>query len=81
MFNIKRTDWVNYYLGAGINFNPFYSLEDLPFANGYAFNAGARIKPIQKHKNIQVVFELSPYFNTNFDGGLLRTYLGLAYNF
>jgi len=53
MVNIKRTDWVNYYSGLGINVNPFYGLESLPFTNGYVLNVGVRVKPIQKHKNLQ----------------------------
>lgn len=80
MLNIKRTDWVNYYTGLGINVNPSYGLEDLPFTNGYVFNAGIRIKPIEKHRNLHVVFELSPYFNRNFDGGIIRTLFGVSYN-
>jgi hypothetical protein len=80
MVNIKRTDWVNYYSGLGINVNPFYGLESLPFTNGYVLNVGVRVKPIQKHKNLQVIFELSPYFNKNFDGGMVRTLLGISYN-
>ncbi|PJB57397.1 MAG: hypothetical protein CO098_11715 [Bacteroidetes bacterium CG_4_9_14_3_um_filter_41_19] len=80
MVNLKRTDWVNYYSGLGININPFYGLEDLPFTNGYVLCAGVRVKPVQKHKNLQVVFELSPYFNKYFDGGMVRTLLGISYN-
>ena len=80
MVNLKRTDWVNYYSGLGINVNPFYGLEDLPFTNGTVLCAGVRIKPVQKHKNLQVVFELSPYFNKYFDGGMVRTLLGISYN-
>ena len=80
LINIKRTNWVNYYSGFGINVNPFYGLEDLSFTNGYVLNTGVRVKPIQKHKNLQVVFELSPYFNKNFDGGMVRTLLGISYN-
>jgi hypothetical protein len=80
MVNIKRTDWINYYSGVGINVNPFYGLESLPFTNGYVLSTGIRVKPIQKHKNFQVVFELSPYFNKYFDGGLVRTLLGVSYN-
>ncbi|OFY50914.1 MAG: hypothetical protein A2W85_04705 [Bacteroidetes bacterium GWF2_41_31] len=80
MVNLKRTDWVNYYSGLGINVNPFYGIEDLPFTNGTVLCAGVRIKPIQKHKNLQVAFELSPYFNKYFDGGMVRTLLGISYN-
>ena len=77
MVTIKKTDWVNYYTGLGINANPFYGLESLPFINGYVFNVGVRVKPIQKHKNLQVIFELSPYLNKDFDGGMFRTLLGM----
>ena len=81
MINIKRTDWVNYYAGLGINVNPLYGFKDLPSTNGYVLNIGVRVKPIQKYKNLQVMFELSPYFNRNFDGGMVRTLLGISYNF
>lgn len=80
MVNIKRTDWVNYYAGIGININPFYGLEDLPLTNGYLFNVGVRVKPIQKHKNMHIIFEVSAYSNKYFDGGMLRTLLGVSYN-
>jgi len=80
MVNIKRTDWVNYYSGLGINVNPFYGLESLPFTNGYVLNVGVRVKPMQKHKNLQVIFEFGPYFNKNFDGGIVRALLGISYN-
>lgn len=80
MWNFKRTDWVNYYTGAGVNFNPVNVFQDLPFINGYTLDFGARIKPIQKHKNIQLLFEISPYINQEFSSGNLRTLLGVAYN-
>ncbi len=79
--NVKKTDWVNYYVGPGISFNPAYSFVNLSIFNGYLLDVGARIKPIQKYKNIQLVFELSPYINREFNGGNLRTRLGVAYNF
>lgn len=80
-YNFKKSDWVNYYTGIGINLNPFYALEDLPATNGYLLHFGTRIKPFQKMKNIQIAFEISPYFNPDFDGGQIRSQLGLAYNF
>ncbi len=81
MWNFKRTNWVNYYTGIGINFNPVNSSQNLPFINGYVIDFGARIKPLQKNKNIQLLFEISPYVNQEFTGGNLRTLLGIAYNF
>ena len=80
MINIKRTDWVNYYTGLGINLNPTSGLEDLDYTNGYVIPIGARIKPIQKHTKFQVVFEIAPYFSPEFDGGMVRTLLGISYN-
>ena len=80
MVNIKKTERVNYYAGLGINVNPFYGLESLPFTNGYTLNTGVKIKPFLNHQKFQVAFELSAYFNKNFDGGLLRTLLGVSYN-
>ena len=81
MANLKRGDWVNYYAGLGVNANPVPALNDLPLVNGYTFTAGARIKPLSQYRNVQVVFELTPYTNAHFDGGYLRTMLGIAYNF
>ena len=81
MFNWKRTDRVNYHVGLGFNFSLFQEDSEADVFNGYSIDFGARIKPIQKHRNVQVVFELSPYINKYFDGGLFRALLGVAYNF
>lgn len=81
MVNLKRGEWVNYYAGLGANANPASALNGLPLLNGYTLTAGARIKPLANYRNVQVVFELAPYTNAHFDGGYLRTMLGVAYNF
>ncbi|MGI4875626.1 MAG: hypothetical protein ACRYFX_31100 [Janthinobacterium lividum] len=81
MANVKRGEWVNYYTGLGVNANPLTAVNGLPLVNGYTCTAGARIKPLDKYRNVQVVFELTPYTNAHFDGGYVRTMLGLAYNF
>jgi len=81
MVNLKKGEWVNYYAGFGVNANPVPALNDLPLVNGYTLTAGARIKPLSQYRNVQVVFELTPYANAYFDGGYVRTMLGLAYNF
>jgi hypothetical protein len=79
--NFRRTQWVNYYLGPGITFNPVNAAADLPILNGYFIDFGARIKPFEKVRNFQVVFEISPYLNKELFGGNLRTRLGIAWNF
>ena len=81
MWNWRRSDWVNYYSGLGINFKPFYAVADLAFLNAYVLSTGARVKPWQAHPNFQVIFELSPFFYESWDGAILRAKLGLAYNF
>ena len=81
MLNFRKRDHYNMYTGLGYNFNPFYAAEDLTLTNGYLAHFGIRFKPWQKHANFQIGFELSPYFNANFDGGTLRSLLGLSYNF
>lgn len=81
MTNLKRGEGVNYYAGLGVNTNPLAAVNELPLVNGYTFTVGARIKPLATHRNVQVVFELAPYANAHFDGGTIRTLLGLAYNF
>jgi hypothetical protein len=79
--NFRRTPAVNYYSGAGISFNPAYQASDLPIVNGYFLDLGVRIKPIRQYRNLQLVFEVSPYLNKEFNGGSLRTRLGISYNF
>ncbi len=81
LVNVKRGEWVNYYTGLGVNTNPFLAFHALPLVNGYTLTAGARIKPLPSHRNVQLVFELTPYANRHFDSGYVRTLLGLAYNF
>lgn len=81
MVNVHRSEWVNYYTGLGVNANPLYAVNELPLVNGYTLTVGARIKPVTAHRNVQLVFELAPYTNPHFDGGYLRTLLGLSYNF
>ncbi len=80
-FNFKRLDKINYYGGLGISLNPANSFANLPLANGYFIDFGIRAKPFEKLHNLQVVFEISPYLNKEFNGGNLRTRIGLAWNF
>src|SRR4051812_29578806 len=56
MWNIKRTAWVNYYIGPGVSFNPVYAAADVPVLNGYFLDFGTRIKPIQKYTGVQLIF-------------------------
>lgn len=79
--NFRRTLSANYYSGAGISFNPAYHASDLPWVNGYFLDLGVRIRPILQYGNLQLVFEVSPYLNKEFNGGSLRTRLGISYNF
>jgi hypothetical protein len=82
MFNLKRTETVNWFLGAGFSFNPVYSAYyQLVGINGYFLPVGVRVKPFEKNRHVQVVFELAPYVSSDFNNGNLRTRLGLAYNF
>lgn len=79
--NVKRTTLANYYVGPGFGFNATNAVQDLPLINGYFIDIGTRIKPISKCRNVQIVFEISPYINYELGGGNLRTRLGIAYNF
>lgn len=79
--NIKRLEKVNYYFGIGISINPVNSFANLPITNGYFIDFGVRAKPFEKHNNLQIVFEISPYVNREINGGNLRTRIGIAWNF
>lgn len=80
-FNVKRTDKVDHYVGAGWAFNPAYLAADLPVTNGYFVDYGLRFKPWDKQPQLQLLFELSPYVNRTWSGGNIRTRLGFAWRF
>lgn len=80
-FNFKYLEKLNYYTGIGISINPLNSFANLSVTNGYFIDFGMRAKPFEKFKNLQVVFEISPYVNKEFNGGNLRTRMGIAWNF
>ena len=83
MFNLNKSERAKFYVGAGIKANFLNALN--PDASkqspleGYCLNAGVRVSPIEKLPRFQVVFELSPYANKNFDLGVFRANLGLGY--
>lgn len=79
--NLKRSEWVNYYLGPGISINPANNEANSSLVNGSFLDIGARIKPWARFRNFQVVFEVSPYVNRLFSNGNIRTRLGAAWNF
>ena len=85
MFNLNKSGEAKFYVGAGVkaNFlnalNPDVSKQSA--LEGYCFNAGVRTSPIEKLPRFQIVFELSPYANKNFDLGVFRANLGLGYVF
>ncbi|MBO6518279.1 MAG: hypothetical protein JJ975_17210 [Bacteroidia bacterium] len=81
MINVKRKEVVNVYTGLGLNLNFFNDVYGYSILNGYTMHVGARVKPFKSMKNIQGIFELSPYVRPDFDGGLLRSRLGIAYQF
>lgn len=83
MFNINKAERAKFYIGAGVKANFLNYLNTDPSKQspleGYALNVGVRTSPIEKLPKFQVVFELSPYANKNFDLGVFRANLGLAY--
>lgn len=78
---IKRTEHVSYTAGLSASISPFNAASQLPLVNGYGLHLGSRIMPFEKYKGVQLLFEISPYTNRYFDGGLLRTRLGICYQF
>jgi hypothetical protein len=53
----------------------------LPTTNGYFIDFGMRASPFEKFNNLQIVFEISPYFNIEISSGNLRIRIGFAWNF
>ncbi len=79
--NLKKSEKINYYTGLGISINPINSFSNLPITNGYFVDFGIRYKKFERIKNLQIIFELSPYLNREFDGGNLRSRIGIAWAF
>lgn len=83
MFNLNKAERAKFYIGAGVKANFLNALN--PDASkqspleGYSLNFGVRASPVQKLPRFQVVFELSPYANKNFDLGVFRANLGFGY--
>ncbi len=83
MINFRQKERANFYVGGGLKANFLNTLN--PDENkrnileGYFLNVGMRASPIEKLPKFQLIFELSPYSNTNFDLGVFRANLGIAY--
>ncbi|MDN5201109.1 hypothetical protein QQ008_07045 [Fulvivirgaceae bacterium BMA10] len=79
MVNVLNNEWVRYYIGLGLNFNLVSATYQEEVLNGYSLTIGSRVSPLIRNKCFNVIFEISPFVNKSFNGGLLRTNLGLAY--
>ncbi len=80
-WNIKHNTKSILYVGVGANLNFFNVANSISILNGYTFHVGMRLKPIQNVQNFQIIGEVSPYLNRSFAGGVLRTSIGIAYQF
>lgn len=78
--NIKRWDALNLYAGIGMSYSPFYNTGSDGF-NFYFLTIGARIKPLTFNRNWAILFELSPVFNSTGGNNMLRSSIGISYNF
>lgn len=82
MVNFSRQSVTCTYAGAGVVLAS--AAEETPnneTLSGYFFALGTRINAFNKPDRLQLIFELSPYTNSEFTGGTLRGSLGLAYVF
>lgn len=85
MINLTKGEKAKLYIGAGIKANFLnYLNTDAQKRNpleGYFLDLGVRVSPFEKVPQFQGVFELSPYANKQFDLGIFRANLGIAYVF
>lgn len=79
--NIVSKPRVKYYMGAGIRINYLNIVENKNALEGYFFNSGVRVSPFEKNKKIQLAFEISPFVSKNAEIGLLKSSIGIGYNF
>lgn len=85
LFNLRRGEVAQWYLGGGIRVNPLYRIADprakVITVDGYSANVGVRIAPFPQNRNIRVALELSPYVRDDLEGGVLKSNFGLVYQF
>lgn len=85
MFNLKRGEVVQWYIGGGVRLNPLYRIADsdadLITIDGYSVNVGVRIAPLPQNRQIQLALELNPYVKDGFDSGVLKSHFGVVYVF
>ncbi len=80
--NLKRTDVFKSYVGVGVNFNVFYGLyNNGQCVNGYFMSGGVLVSPLKKARNLSFIFEISPYANYALNDGIIRTNLGISWQF
>ncbi|MCA0364479.1 MAG: hypothetical protein LCH67_10590 [Bacteroidetes bacterium] len=77
----KKTNRALYYVGGGLKLNYLNAIDNNNILEGFMLNTGVRIMPVDKFKRFQVAFEVSPYVTRKMDIGLMRTFLGIGYNF
>jgi hypothetical protein len=82
MVNLAYTRNANIYAGAGTNFGIVGAIKDNnSLIIGYMGALGIRAYPFEKLPAVSCNFELSPYVNPQGEGGRLRAWLGVGYNF
>lgn len=77
----KKTERALFYAGGGLKLNYLNAIDNNNILEGMMLNSGVRVTPVDKFKRFQVAFEVSPYVTRKMDIGLMRTFLGLGYNF
>jgi hypothetical protein len=70
--------FINCHLGPVISCNPVNSTSDIPIINGYFIDAGIRWSPLEMMRQVQIVLEVSPYLDHQFNSSNLRTRLGIS---
>jgi hypothetical protein len=79
--NLKRTEMVKIYTGLGINLNIAKGSYNNEYVNGYFVSAGIMVSPFKKVTNLSFVFEASPYINYSLTDAIIRTTLGITWQF
>ncbi len=83
MANFNDNPKGRFYMGVSSRFNFLVLVNDYraEVLEGYGLHGGIRSEPFAKLPRLQLAFEVSPYVQKDFEIGLMRSYLGLAYYF
>jgi len=82
LFNVKRTETYQIYVGPGFQLSPISAaIDNDDLLQNVSLHIGTRVAPLAAIPNLRVALEVAPTIRTDFESGVLRSRLGVVYVF